>query len=96
MAPEDVPDPIAVALDVASMFERLGITYIAVGSIASSFHGVPRSTDDVDFLVTLTPSSAERLAAVLAPHYYVSTDALQQQPPVRVVARSMPFTSPRP
>ena len=76
MAPEAVPDPIAVALDVASMFERLDITYIAVGSIASSFHGVPRSTDDVDFLVTLTPASAERLAAVLAPHYYVSTDAL--------------------
>ncbi len=77
MMPEAVPDPILVALDVASTFERLGIPYVAVGSLASSFHGAPRSTDDVDFLVTLSPSSATRLAAALAPHYYVSADALR-------------------
>lgn len=77
MAPDVVPDPIAVALDVAATFERLGITYVAVGSLASSFHGAPRSTDDVDFLVALPPGSAERLAATLAAHYYVSADALR-------------------
>jgi hypothetical protein len=77
MTPEAVPDPIMVALDVASTFERLGIPYVAVGSLASSFHGAPRSTDDVDFLVTLSPTSATGLAAALAPHYYVSADALR-------------------
>lgn len=72
MTPERLPDPIRVALSVAATLERLGVPYVAVGSLASSVHGAPRSTDDVDFLVASVkvdlfvvgddPFEAERLA----------------------------------
>jgi len=47
MAPEDLPDPIAVALTVASILESLEVRYLVAGSIASSLHGELRSTNDV-------------------------------------------------
>jgi hypothetical protein len=78
MAPDALPDPLRVALDVASTFERLGVPYVAVGSLASSFHGAPRSTNDVDFLAGLTGPSVEHLAKDLAPHYYVSREAMNE------------------
>ncbi len=41
-------EPIAVTLRVVAELERLGIDYLVGGSIASSVHGRPRTTDDVD------------------------------------------------
>ncbi|MGH8722834.1 MAG: hypothetical protein ACREU4_12670, partial [Burkholderiales bacterium] len=52
------------------------IRYAAVGSLASSAHGEPRSTDDIDFLVDLPRPAAERLVAALGASYYVSRDAV--------------------
>jgi hypothetical protein len=46
-----------------------GIPYMIVGSLASNFHGVPRSTREADIVVELAPGSlqdlAQRLPAVL-------------------------------
>jgi hypothetical protein len=78
MAPERLPDPIRVALAVARALEQVGVTYVAVGSLASSVHGAPRSTDDVDFVVDLAPTQGERLVAVLAGAYYVSPEAVRE------------------
>jgi hypothetical protein len=78
MAPDALPDPIRVALDLAATFEHLRIPYVAVGSVASSFHGVPRSTDDVDFVVSLTPATSVALVAALAGAFYVSADAARE------------------
>lgn len=41
-------DPIEVALQVASALEAVGAEYFVGGSVASSFQGEPRSTNDVD------------------------------------------------
>jgi hypothetical protein len=35
------------------MLERLGIPYLAAGALASSVHGEPRSTNDVELVVDL-------------------------------------------
>ncbi len=78
MAPERLPDPIRVALAVARALEQVGVTYVAVGSLASSVHGAPRSTDDVDFVVDLAPTQGERLVAALAGEYYVSPEAVRE------------------
>lgn len=77
MAPDTLPEPVRIALDIAATFERLDIPYLAVGSLASSLHGAPRSTDDVDFVASLDPAGAERLVAALRPAYYVSDDAVR-------------------
>jgi hypothetical protein len=77
MAPDRLPDPIRVALSVAATLEGLGVPYVAVGSLASSVHGAPRSTDDVDFVVDLAPVQGERLVTALTDAYYVSPDAVR-------------------
>ena len=52
---------VLVALDEA------GISYMIVGSLASNFHGIPRSTRDADLVVQLAPDSLSRLEQHLAP-----------------------------
>jgi hypothetical protein len=47
MAPEEPPDPIAVALAVARILDGLEVPWLIGGSLASSVHGEPRSTNDV-------------------------------------------------
>lgn len=42
-----------------------GVDYILVGGHAVAFHGYPRFTGDIDFLIRITPANAQRLLAVL-------------------------------
>jgi hypothetical protein len=77
MAPEGLPDPLRVALAAARILERLGVPYVTVGSFASSVHGEPRSTDDVDIVADLRPAHVRPLTAALAGEWYVSDDAVR-------------------
>jgi hypothetical protein len=61
MAPEGLPDPLRIALVITSFIERLGVPYVTAGSLASSLHGVPRSTDDIDLVADLLPAHAAAL-----------------------------------
>jgi hypothetical protein len=78
MAPDRQPDPIAVALDVASILERLNIPYLVGGSLASAVHGEPRSTNDVDFMADLQPSHVAPLLAALRSDFYLSEEAVRE------------------
>jgi predicted nucleotidyltransferase len=42
-----------------------GVDYILVGGHAVAFHGYPRFTGDIDFLIRITPANGQRLLAVL-------------------------------
>lgn len=46
---------------VIRALEDLGVDYLVGGSLASSFHGTPRSTDDVDLVANLKPVHAADL-----------------------------------
>lgn len=70
-------DPIEVALRVAAAFEDLGIGYFLGGSLASSFQGEPRSTNDIDFVADLRPGDAARLARVLGSEFEVDEESLE-------------------
>lgn len=48
---------------VAGAFERAGVDYAVVGSVASSFHGEPRMTRDIDVVARLSRADVPRLAA---------------------------------
>jgi hypothetical protein len=50
---------------VLDALERARIPFMIVGSIASNFHGIPRSTRDVDFVLQLGPSSLTDLTVAL-------------------------------
>ena len=60
MTADEAVVAVLAALDAAA------IPYMIVGSLASNFHGVPRSTRDADFVVKLTPGSLQRLGSHLA------------------------------
>jgi hypothetical protein len=78
MTPEALPDPILVALDFASILDRLEAPYLVGGSLASSMHGEPRSTLDVDFVVDLPMAKVQSLVAALEPAYYVDVDTARE------------------
>lgn len=45
--------PIRVALRVGQALDALGVPWIVAGSVASSVHGIPRATQDVDLVAEL-------------------------------------------
>jgi predicted nucleotidyltransferase len=53
-----------IVAQACSAFERAGIRYLLIGGLASSVHGRPRTTDDIDLLVD--PGDAQRVLEVLA------------------------------
>ena len=73
-----IPDPIAVALRVADLFETLGLRYTIGGSLASSLSGEPRSTLDVDMVVAIQEADIAPLVAALATDFYVNEKALRR------------------
>lgn len=70
-------EPLAVSLIVARALERLGVRYLIGGSLASSFHGVPRTTNDADIVAEVTVNLADDLAAALADAFYVDADMIR-------------------
>ena len=71
-------DPIAVAVAVSRLLERLGLPHTIGGSIASSFAGEPRSTIDIDIVAALQESHVDALVAELGADFYVDSSALHR------------------
>ena len=64
-----------VAATVAQL-ERAGVPYMATGSVASSYHGEPRATRDLDIVIDPDPGGISRLVWELnAAGLYVDADA---------------------
>lgn len=75
MNAEPLPDVLAIAIDVASRLEEIPVPYVIGGSLASSLHGEPRATMDVDVVTDLSAETTAGLIAALRPDYYVDEDA---------------------
>jgi hypothetical protein len=52
----------------------LGVKYFAVGSVASSIHGLPRFTQDVDLVVELDQTQVEPIASLISREFYMDRD----------------------
>lgn len=70
-------DEYGVALRLAAAFDELGIDYTLGGSLASSLHGEPRSTNDVDFAVRLNEGQVPLLIARLGAEFVLDGDGLR-------------------
>ena len=66
------PDIATTLTPLAEAFEDLGIAYAIGGSVASSIHGMPRSTLDVDLVANLPAEKASTLVELIQDTYYVS------------------------
>lgn len=65
--------------EVVEALRAAGIDYMLTGSIAASFHGIPRSTQDIDLVVAGTEDQLLRFARTLMDRgYYVSEDAVRE------------------
>jgi hypothetical protein len=72
-------NPIVRAVaDFVSALDELGIRYYAGGSVASSVHGVPRYTGDVDLVADLAPEQADSLALKLTSDFYADAGQMRE------------------
>ncbi len=63
---------------LADNLEALGILYMIAGSVGSTFHGEPRTTNYVDIVIDPTPEQLENLVQTLGADYYVSPEAARE------------------
>jgi hypothetical protein len=73
-----VEEPIEVTLEVARIFEHLGVDYLVGGSMASSLHGHPRSTQDIDVVADLRLEHIEPLVTALGERFYFDEPAIRE------------------
>jgi hypothetical protein len=66
---------LGVVVQVVGILEDLSIPYHLGGSFASTIHGIPRQTYDVDIVVDLPQELGRQLVRVLAGDFYVSESA---------------------
>ena len=65
-------EPIAVTLLVTDVFDELEVPYLIGGSLASSFHGVARTTMDSDLVAALRSKHVRPFVQRLGDAFYVS------------------------
>lgn len=70
--------PFLVLSQVARILDQYEITYVLVGSLASSMHGMYRSTADIDLLADIKPEHVRPLLDALNKSFYVDEHAVRQ------------------
>lgn len=73
MTPE-APEALRVLVQVVEALEELGLRYHVGGSYASSVHGVPRQTQDIDLVVNLPMNLVDKLVQSLSDDFFVQED----------------------
>jgi hypothetical protein len=72
-----LPEPIAVTLQVIDALEQVGAVYVIGGSLASTIHGVVRTTLDTDIIADLSLQQAQPFADILAGTFYHDIDTIR-------------------
>lgn len=63
-----------VLLEVTRVLEELDVPYVVGGSLASSLHGIPRSTQDADLVAALQPHHVQSFLGKIEGIFYVSPE----------------------
>ena len=69
-------EPLAVARLVGDVLDELGVPWLVGGSVASSLHGIPRSTQDVDIVADMEGAQVGPFVGALQDRFYVDEDAV--------------------
>ncbi len=70
--------PSAALAGLATALEAMQVPWFVSGSLASSLHGVPRSTNDVDVVADLPAQAAGELVSRLGDGYYADEGMIRQ------------------
>ncbi len=65
-------DVLHLLAHIAEKFNSLNIRYMVTGSVISSYYGFPRATHDVDVVISLSGSDAEKIRFELEKDFYIS------------------------
>lgn len=76
MVKQEPLDAVRITKRVTDELDRLGVRYIVCGSLASSVHGLPRATNDVDIVAVLTQEHVVPFAKALTPGFFVDPDMI--------------------
>ena len=71
-------EPIQITQLIAKVFDRLQIPYLIGDSLASSLHGIPRATQDVDMVAGLKPQHVTPLVKALEPAFYIDPNMIHE------------------
>ncbi len=72
------PEAFEASLPLIRALEDLRVDYFVGGSLASSYHGTPRSTQDVDLVADLKLAHVPLLVARLEDRYYMDRGRMLQ------------------
>lgn len=70
-------DILEVTLRVAAVLERLDVPYVVAGSLASSFHGIPRATIDADLVTALREKHRSGFVEALRDDFYLDAETIR-------------------
>lgn len=68
----------AFLIQIAQGLKNAGIPFMVTGSLASSFHGRPRATNDVDLVIDPTAEQLDRFLSALGEKCYASQSAAHE------------------
>lgn len=70
-------EPLQVTTLLAKAFDSIGVNYLVGGSLASSIHGIPRATQDVDVVADLKLNQVKELVKQLEKDFYIDEDMIK-------------------
>ena len=70
--------PLGVAARVVGVLEDLRVPYVIGGSLASSVHGLPRSTNGVDLVADVRRQHVKALVETLGAEFYIDAQAAEE------------------
>jgi hypothetical protein len=89
------PELLAATLQVIHIFEKLKVPHLITGSLASTVHGLVRTTQDSDLLAALKPEHLPEFVRALKKDFYIDEQmvsaAIAQQGSFNLVHRASMF-----
>jgi hypothetical protein len=71
-----LPEPIAATIFVTAALEKMRMRYLIGGSLASTVHGLVRTTQDSDIVAELHPEHIEPFARELVSEFYIDKESI--------------------
>ncbi|MFZ1039931.1 MAG: hypothetical protein WCA79_00190 [Anaerolineales bacterium] len=88
-------EPIEVTLKVTSVLERLGISYLIGGSLASTLYGMVRTTQDSDIIAEMRPEHILPFVSALQNEFFMDeemiADSIQHNSSFNIIHRDTMF-----
>jgi hypothetical protein len=71
-------EPLAVTSAIALVLDKLEIPYLVGGSLASSMHGIPRATQDIDIVADIRIPHVAGLVKELSGTWYIDENQIRE------------------